>query len=452
MEQNQEKQLILSENLWKVCIQLSLPAVIAMVLFGLNVVFDAFFVGRYVGNDALAGISIVYPLTQIPLGIGSLIGVGAGSYLSILIGEDNKEIQRRLVGASNVCILLFSAITMILGLVFMNPLLHTMGATGDILQYAKEYYIISLIGMPLSIGGIGYNMIIRAEGKMKLAAIIMGIGLLVNVCANYVFMVIFSYGVAGAAWGTNLGMFIYIVLFFVYCGSKKASFETNEYRLYFDKPLIKEIISLGMPSFIMSIMTVIQGGIIMKVLNSYGTGADVAFYGVVFRLFNLFLTPIYGLMRALQPVVGVNYGAKQYERTIQAYKIFSIVAFIFMLPLWGVSILMPQTVLGFMLPNTSFSIENIHYFQIFITVAPLLCVVLTAMTFYPAIKKPKPAMLVGMGRQVFLYIPLMILLPKIMGIGGIYIGSFGIDAFLTIIIVLMLRKDFKELRKMEDMR
>lgn len=202
--------------------------------------------------------------------------MGAGSYLSILIGEDNKEIQRRLVGASNICILLFSVITMILGLVFMNPLLHTMGATGDILQYAKEYYTISLIGMP-----------------------------------------------------------------------------------------------------------------------------------------------------------------------------FSIVAFLFMLPLWGVSILMPQTVLGFMLPNTSFSIENIHYFQIFITVAPLLCIVLTAMTFYPAIKKPKPAMLVGMGRQVFLYIPLMILLPKIMGIGGIYIGSFGIDAFLTIIIVLMLRKDFTELREME---
>ena len=87
---NNEKEMILRENLWKVCYRLSLPAIIAMVLYGLNVIFDGVFVGRLVGETAFAGISIVYPLTQLSLGLGSLVGVGAGSYLSILLGEDDN--------------------------------------------------------------------------------------------------------------------------------------------------------------------------------------------------------------------------------------------------------------------------------------------------------------------------------------------------------------------------
>ena len=99
---NKEKEMILNEDLWKVCYKLSLPAIIAMILYGLNVIFDGIFVGRLVGETAFAGISIVYPLTQLSLGLGSLVGVGAGSYLSILLGEDDKNTQGKIVGNANL--------------------------------------------------------------------------------------------------------------------------------------------------------------------------------------------------------------------------------------------------------------------------------------------------------------------------------------------------------------
>ncbi len=447
MEMSREKNMILQDNMWKTCIKLSLPAVIAMVLYGLNTVFDAIFVGRYVGETAFAGVSIIYPLTQIPLGLGSLVGVGAGSYLSILIGEDNKDIQKRLIGNSNTLMIILTVLTMVLGFLFMNPLLKIMGASGEELIYGKNYYMITLIGSIFWIGGLAYNMIVRAEGKMKSAAIMMGIGMVVNIIANYILMAIFNFGVKGAAWGTNIAMLVYVLLYFNYCRKGKSSFETNESKFYFEKDIIKEIISLGVPSFIMTIMTVIQGVIILRALNNYGTTSDVAFYGMVFRILNLLMTPIYGLMRALQPAVGINYGARQVDRVIGFYKVFVFVAFILVLPVWSISMAAPNSILNLMLPDVTFSIQNLNYFRAIIAIVPLLCIVLTAMTFYPAIKKPKPAMLFGIGRQLFLYIPLMIILPKIFGVASIYYGSLAIDLGLALVIVVLLKKEFRILRR-----
>jgi len=446
MEMTKEKDMILNDNMLKTCLKLSLPAVIAMLLYGLNTVFDAVFVGNLVGEEALAGVSIVYPLTQITLGLGSLVGVGAGSYLSILIGENNTEKQKRLLGNANAIIIILSAVIMVLGFLFMNPLLDLIGAKGENLIFAKEYYSVALLGSVFWISGLAYNMVVRAEGKMTKAAIMMGIGMVVNIIANYILMAVFGMGVKGAAHGTNIAMFVYGLLFFIYCGRKKASFETNEWKIYYDKEIVKEIISIGMPSFVMTIMVVIQGLIILKSLNTLGTTSDVSFYGMVFRILNLLMTPIYGLMRALQPAVGINYGARKTERVIGFYKVFSAVAFVLILPMWLVSIIAPEFVLHLMLPTGDFPATDLSYFRVIILILPMLCMVLTAMTFFPSIKKPKPAMLIGIGRQVFLYIPLLIILPKFFGIGSIYYGSFFIDSFVTVIVILMLLKEFKNLR------
>ncbi|MDY5435787.1 MATE family efflux transporter [Peptostreptococcus porci] len=450
MSNRTEKEFILEDNMWKVCLRLSLPAVIAMFLYGLNTICDMFFIGRYVGEVAFAGVSIVSPLTQIPLGLGSLVGVGAGSYLSVLIGQNNTNIQKRLLGNSNTIMLFFAVISMTLGFLFLNPLLSVMGASGQELQFGSSYFKVTLVGSIFWIGGLAYNMIVRAEGKMKTAAIMMGIGMIINILSNYVFMAILNMGVEGAAWGTNIAMLAYVVLFLAYCKRGSASFETNEYKLYYDKKIIKEIVSLGIPSFIMTIMTVIQGVIILKALNTYGNTTDVAFYGIAFRIMNLLMTPIYGLMRALQPAAGINYGAKQYHRVIGFYKVFSLVAFVLVLPLWLPSVLFPNEIIHMMMPDASFGVERVRYFRFILSIVPLLCIVLTAMTFWPAINKPKPAMLIGIGRQLVLYIPLMIILPKIFGVPSIYYGSFAIDFLLTFIIVIMIKNEFKELRNLHN--
>ncbi len=176
----QQKQFILHGNLWNVMARLSWPAVIAMVLYGANSMLDAFFVGQYVGETALAGVSLAYPITQLSMGIGSLIGVGAGSVLSIALGAKDTTTQKNLISGVNFMAVLATAVYMVLGLLFSTQLVSMMGGVGEELLLGDEYFKITLYGSFFWIYGLSINMLIRAEGKMKTAAWMMGLGLVAN--------------------------------------------------------------------------------------------------------------------------------------------------------------------------------------------------------------------------------------------------------------------------------
>jgi len=447
MDRNLQKKMILNDNLWKVMWTLSWPAVIGMVLHGLNTVFDAIFVGRFIGETALAGVSIAYPLTQFSVGIGSMIGVGAGSLLSIVIGANDTVTQKKLIANTNYLIIISGILMTAVGILLMNPLLKLMGASGDELIFGAAYFRVTLYGAVFWIAGLGYNMVVRAEGKMKSAAFMMGTGLVVNIIANYLLIVIFRFGVEGAAWGTNLGMLVYTIAFFVYCKMKKATFETNELKIARDKNITKQILSLGFPSLIMTTMSVVQGMIVMYALNRYGTTSDVAFYGVVYRIFLFLLTPIFGLMRALQPAMGINFGAKQYERVISSFKVFAVAGFIMILPFWLIMMFVPDMVLGIMLPAREFLKSDLMNFRFFVGLLPILPIMFMAMTMWPAINNSKPAGVIGIARQLILYVPAMLILPKYFGVGWVYKGAFFIDLIIIIIVSLLVERELSKLRR-----
>jgi Na+-driven multidrug efflux pump len=203
MDKDKQKNMILNDNLWQVMLKLSWPAVIAMVLHGLNSVFDAVFVGRFVGETALAGLSLAYPLSMLFLGIGSLIGVGAGSALSIALGANDYDTQRKLLGNINYMNLVYGFVVTVLGLLLATMLIKMMGGRGKELEFGVDYFRVTLYGSVFWIAGLSGNMIVRAEGKMGCAAVMMALGLVVNIIANYILIVIFDFGVKGAAWGTK---------------------------------------------------------------------------------------------------------------------------------------------------------------------------------------------------------------------------------------------------------
>ncbi len=448
MEPGKEKQkhFILNGNLWQVMSDLSWPAITAMILYGLNTVISAIFVGRFVGETALAGVSVAYPLTQISVGIGSLVGVGAGAVLSIAIGRQDKTTQEHLLGTVNYLSVLVTVVYMVLGLAFSAQLVKMMGGTGEVLVLGDIYFRITVIGAFFWIYGLAANMIVRAEGKMKAAAVMMGIGLLADVLANYLLVAVLGLGVEGSAWATNAGMLVYTLLGWFYFGRGFASFRTRVFTFNWDTNTVKSIFSLGMSSFIMVAMSLVQGVVVFNALARYGTVLDIAFYGVVYRIFIFALTPILGLMRALQPVTGINYGAGQYERVISAYKIFTVASLVLTLPFWLISMAAPAWVLSLMLPDQAFTGTELMYFRIYMVLLPLLSAIFMAMTFFPSIDKGKPAAMIGIARQLIFYIPVMWILPQIMGVAGIYIGSLAIDAVIVLWTAIMVKKEFAALR------
>ena len=447
-----QKQYILTGNLWKVMVNVSWPAIIAMVLYGLNSVLDAVFVGRFVGETALAGVSVAYPLAQISVAFGSLIGVGAGSVLSIALGKGDMRTQARLMGNVNLLSIIVTVAYMVLTLIFSKQLIEVMGGSGEALTYGNEYFRVTIFGALFWIYGLAGNMIVRAEGKMKSAAVMMGAGLVVNAIANYILMGVCDFGVKGAAWGTNIGMLVYTLIGWLYFGKGFATFKTKILSIAWDKDIGTSIIRLGMSSLIMSVMSLIQAVFVFNALASYGTTADIAFYGVVYRIFTFLLTPIIGLMRALQPVIGINYGGKQYDRVIRSYKIFAVAAVFLTLPFWILSMAAPDAVLGLMLKDQVFTAAQLLRFRVYMAILPILSIIFMAMTLFPSVDKGKPAAIIGIARQFVFYVPVMLILPRYIGVAGIYYGSFAIDAIIVLWTVFMVKKEFSLLRNKDPKR
>ncbi|HCA09599.1 MATE family efflux transporter [Chryseobacterium sp.] len=442
-----QKQLILNGNMYRVMWQLSWPAVIAMVLYGMNNFLDGIFVGHLISTTALAAVGIAYPLAQFAQGFGTLIGTGIGSAVSVWIGADDKEKLNNSLGTANYLTLIFSVLITIPCFIFGKELVYMMGGRGEILSLGTEYFRATILGSFFWIHGLALNMMIRAEGRMKTAAWMIAVGLIVDVALKPVFIHTFGWGVAGAAWATNVSMIIYTVLGVWYYSSGKASFKTRFWSLKKDKAIIKEALSLGMPGFIMMIMIVIQNIVVFNVLARYGKDSDITFFTAVNRFYILLNTPLWGLMRALQPVSGMNYGAGKYERSINAYRIFSLVGLMILLPFWLFVMFYPSGVLSVMIPDMVFSNSQLTDFRMYMSILPALPFVFMAMVWFPSVDHAKPATVISILRQVVFYIPALLIVPTIFGISGIYTASAVIDWIIFGLVIYAVGNNCKKMKE-----
>ena len=443
----QQKQLILNGKMHKVMWQMSWPAVIAMVLYGLNNFLDGIFVGHLISNTALAAVGVAYPLAQFAQGFGTLIGTGLGAAVSIWIGAGEKDKLSKAMGTVNFLTLLFSVVITIPCYIFAKDLVYMMGGRGEILTLGVEYFRATILGSFFWIHGLALNMLIRAEGKMKTAAWMIAVGLIVDVALKPLFIDSFGGGVSGAAWATNISMMIYTVLGVWYYASGKASFVTRFWSLKYDKAIIREALSLGMPGFIMMVMIVVQNIVVFNVIAKYGKDTDITFFTAVNRFYILLNTPLWGLMRALQPVSGMNFGAEKYERSIKAYRLFSFTGLIILIPFWLFVMFCPSEVLSVMIPNVSFQPSQLTDFRIYMSVLPALPFIFMAMVWFPSVENARPATVISILRQLVLYIPALLIIPMLYGIRSIYVVSAIIEWIVFGGVIYMIGLNFKKLRK-----
>ncbi|MEM9833570.1 MAG: MATE family efflux transporter [Bacteroidota bacterium] len=440
---DRQKTLVLQENLTKVMWKLSLPAIAAMVLFGLNAFMDTVYIGQLMNQTALAGVALAYPLTAIMMGLGSWAGTGAGNLLSIVLGKNDEETQRKIIGNATLFMLLTTALFALPAYVFADSLIQIMGGTGEVLAYGTEYLKITLLASPLWVYGLGLNFIVRAEGKMKEAAIMMSYGLGVNLVLTPIFIYYLDMGVAGAAWATNIGMLVYCLTGYLYFQRGKASFQADIHSLTYDQSVFSSIAKMGFPGFILTIMSLVQAVVVFNAITGIGTEDDLAFFAAANRIQLFLMTPLFGLMRALQPVIGINFGAGQYVRVKQAFFLFCKTGFWLIAPFWLLLTLFPAASLSLVLPDMVFSPADLLHFRVYALVLPFLPFVFMSLTYLPAIEQPKYASIVGLARQVVFYVPVMLLLPKWIGIGGVYYGSTAIDIILTGWLVYIVWQTFR---------
>jgi len=423
---------------------MAVPAVAMMLLFGLNSVMDAVYIGQLIGQQALAGVSLAFPVTQITLGLGSLAGIGGGVVLSIAIGRDDAATLSKLPGTCLGIALAVAALYAVLGAGFTETLVRGMGARGELVPIAAAYLRAHALGGFAAIGGLTLNMLLRGEGKMTLAAWFMSAGLAINLVLTPLFIAVFDWGVAGAAWATNLGALVGGALVWLRYARGKASFDVDARHVGLPRTLTWRITRLGVPAMISSSMGLVQAIAVFNVLSRIGTEQDIAFYGASWRVLLFMLTPLFGLMRAFQPVAGINYGAGRWDRVQRNYWTFVATGTLLVLPIWLLMGTFPEATLAVMLPGVDFAAVDLHRFRILILVLPILPMTFTALSLLPAIEQPGKATLVSVSRQLLLYVPIMLIVPPLVGITGIYYSATAIDfscaMWLLAIVLTIFRK------------
>jgi Na+-driven multidrug efflux pump len=435
--------LILYGSRRRVLWHMAWPAIAVMVAFGLNAIMDAVYIGRLIGEQALAGAVLAYPLTQLTLGLGSLAGIGGGVALSIAIGKRDRAMMRRLPGTAISIAFVVSALYAVVGAGFAETAVRAMGARGELVDIAAAYLRASALGGFGAIGGMTLNMLLRGEGKMKLAAAYMATGLAVNVLLTPVFIVILDWGVAGAAWATNIGGAVGGLLVWRRFARGFASYPVDARFIGLPRDLAGRIVRLGTPAMIQSSTGLIQAVVVFNMLTRIGTEADVAFFGAAWRVLLFMLTPLFGLMRAFQPVAGINYGAEQWQRIRDLYWTFVGAGLALILPVWVAMNLYPEATLALMLPDMVMGSTEFFRFRILILVLPILPVVFTTLALLPAIERPLTATLVSVSRQLLLYVPVMLTLPHLVGVSGVYYGTASIDFLCALWLLAIVLTTFR---------
>lgn len=440
---NKNREELINGNMLTLLLKLSIPGIIGMLVIGLYNLCDAIFVGKLVGETALAAVSISSPFTFINNCIAVLIGVGSSSILSRAIGSKDDKVINEILGNLILSVLVLSLAVTILGCLFSENLLRFSGATGEILKSGINYLRIVYIGSFFVNFSQSANMLIRGEGKMKEAMSIMALGAILNIILDPIFIRTLNFGVEGAAIATIIAQIIQALVTFIYFKRNKSILSVNKLKFAFN--LMPEILSVGGSAAMMQLMYLVQQTALYKLTSIYGGDKQLVLMGVALRILMFTFIPIWGIGQGLQPIVGMNFGAKKYDRVKDAVKIFSIASTIFIGILWSFYMLRPRVVLSWFINDKTIIENGYEFFRLMFLTFPVSGLIVMSMTFFQSIGKGGKSALITILKQVILFMPIAIILTKIIGIKGTWLSSSVTDAIVFVLSLVLLAMEFKKL-------
>lgn len=455
MEQTITKNPLGYEKIPKLLKGFAIPSIIAMLVSSLYNIVDQIFIGQGVGYLGNAATNVSYPLTTICLAIALLIGIGSASNFSLSLGGGDKEKAAKITGNAVCMMLLFGIIYAVLIEIFLLPMLNAFGSTPDVLPYAESYTRITAIGMPLLIVTNGISNLARADGSPKYSMTCMLIGAVINTILDPIFIFVLHQGVAGAAWATVIGQFFSFLFALRYLKKfKSVDLRREHFRL--SGRLCLTTVSLGMSNSLNQVaLTVVQ--IVMNnsltyygAMSVYGKEIPLAACGIVMKTNAILLAVIIGISQGSQPIVGFNYGAKQYQRVKDTYKL----AIICNLAVSALGFILfqffPRQIISvFGTGDEAYFEFSVKFMRIFLFMVIANGVQLISSNFFSAIGKPLKGMILSLTRQVFFLIPLILILPLFMGIDGIMFAGPVADTMAFITTVILISFEMRLISRMQ---
>ena len=453
------------EKISKLLIKFSIPCIMGLLISAFYNIVDQIFIGNselgFLGNAA-TGIS--FPIICIANAFAWCIGDGAASYLSICAGRNDKQSAHKCIGTGITISFSISIILMIVCYLFATPLMNMFGASAQTLDMAVTYFKIIALGFPVYLLINVMNSMIRADGSPTYAMIAMLIGAITNIILDPVFIYIFKWGIAGAAYATVIGQVLSFITCIVYF-RKPKSFKLTLKSFIPNGPILMNTVKLGASTFVTQISIVIVSLTCNIMLAKYGAlsvyGADIpiSVFSIQTKVSNIVLNIVVGIVLGGQPIFGYNYGAGKMNRVKEAYMIVLKATILVCIIATLIFQLCPQVIINIFGAGNDLYLEfAIMTFRIYMSLTIATCLVKMSAIFFQSIGKSIHAVLASLVRDIVCFTPLAIFLPMILENGEVGKGIYGIlyaapiaDAIAIITVLVMTIPFFKNLtEKVEE--
>ncbi len=423
------------EKIGKLLLKLSIPATIGMLVQAMYNFVDTIFVGRGVGSLGIAAISISFPVQIFIMAFAQMFGIGGASIISRALGGKNQEKADRTAGNVIGASLLFGVSMAAIGILFLEPLLRALGASDNIIPYARDYLGVILIGTAFFSFGMAMNNVIRAEGKAKIAMLTMLISALLNIILDPIFIFALDMGIRGAAIATVISQAVTSVYVLGYFSFGKSSLKVRLKSLLPEWSIIREMVTVGLSAFSRQVAGSMLAIIMNNSLVFYGGDIAVSVYGVINRLLMVFVMPMFGINQGFAPILGYNYGARKLRRARDSVRLSTIVTTSLAVFSTVLMMIFARQLIGIFTNEAQLIELSTKALRIVIIALPSIGVQVIASGMFQALGKAGPALFLSLLRQIIILIPLVLIMPGYFGIDGIWL-SFPLADSIAFVISL----------------
>lgn len=434
-----------TDKIGRLLMKMTVPMFFGMLVQTIYSVVDAIFIGHYViapvgsptDSPGLAALSVVFPLQMLAMGIGMMVGVGGASLISRLIGGNDKPGAERTLGNSISVGILLSIIFTVIVLPNVDFWARLIGASENILPFARDYLIIIMAGTVFNVLMNALMIWIRSEGNARVSMIIMILGFGLNIILDAVFIIWLDMGMTGAALATVISQIIASIygLSYYITGSSYLKLRISNFMP--DFKILKLVFAIGVAQFAQTLATVFAATILVRTASSYGGDLALASFGIIQRVLQFVIMPGMVIGQSMQPILGFNYGAKRYTLALRTITLAGIAATILSILLFTVIYLIPEPIIKLFTSDKQLIDECVQVMRLAFMAVPLLGFFNVGQLIFPSIGKALQSFIVALARPAVFLIPAVIIMPHFWQLNGVWL-SFPLSDTLTFILVVVL--------------
>lgn len=438
-----------TEKVSRLLRQYAVPAIIAMTASSLYNMVDSIFIGHGVGKFAIAGLALTFPMMNLGAAFGALVGVGASATISMLLGQKNYDMAQKVLGNVVTLNTIIGLVYTIVFMIFLDPILYFFGASENTIGYAKDYMVIILLGNIITHMYLGLNAVMRSAGMPKKAMYATIFTVIINAILDPLFIYVLDWGIKGAAIATIIAQTLALGWIVKIFSNRNLviHFKKGIYKL--KKRIVKDVISIGMAPFFMNTAACLIVILINQGLQRHGGDLAIGAYGIVNRVSFVFVMIVLGLNQGMQPIVGFNYGAKQFIRVKEALKLTILYATAIMTLGFLLAEIFPRQIVMIFTTDEELIQQAIKGMRIVFACFPIVGFQIVTGNFFQSVGMAGKSVFMSLTRQLLFLLPGLLIFPHFFQDNGIWMSMPISDGLSSLVAFIMLYNQMKKFKTVQ---